>query len=1779
MDKVLIEEGNALYAQKKYHKAVEVFSQAIALCPSTANHGHRAAAFMAMKNFEKALQDNKKSIEIDLSFIKGHLRVAQCHCAMGDFSAAISSYQRVLSIKPKNKVAKKAMENLKQLSQIMVNADRAIKYGNLQSAYQMLSDAIQIDPCNVFITPELYCKRAGVLLRQRRLTDAIEDCYMATDLDDRCIKALKMRAKLFLQLHLYDDAAEDLEKILSIDESSEISKMLSDVKNTLDNESFSFYKSLDIPITAPQEDISKAKRQMSKKYHPDKNFHSTDAENEEAERMIRMINIGPDVLADPGSHTDKLIDDKIFRPWEDNSPNEKTKTKQNSYGKLQNRIAIASAQLQYRGPRPTVTNCIFIRNLHLSFSDNDLKTLCEPYGNVTNACICRTPDGISKGSGFVTFETVESAQKATYGLIEGTKFKALEMHTQITPAGDNCVFIKNLQLSFSEYDLKTLCEPYGNVRNVCICRTPDGISKGSGFVTFETAASIQNAIFGLIEGTKLNGLEMHTQFAPIGENCVFIKNLQLSFSEYDLKSLCEPYGNVTNACICRTPDGMSKGSGFVTFETVESAQKAIYGLIEGKKLHALEMHTQITPVGENCVFIKNLQSSFSEYDLKTLCKPYGNVTNACICRTPDGISEGSGFVTFETVERVQNAIFGLIEGTKVNDLEMYTQNAPIGENCVFIKNLPLSFSDNDLNTLCEPYGNVTNACICRTPHGISKGSGFVTFETVRSAQKAINGLIEGKKLNGLEMHIQFAPVEATERLEKMNDDPNIQEIWGKRQPLSAFPIPSEQKQSIKTHNNKHGSNTNMYASDTQSSMPPIQTHNMIGQRVSGEAIRESSYPCLKNSPEEATETTSLQRCDNDTTVLAEITTLKHGSNIHMNADDTQFPMPCKAVASKDDTSDLKDKDVDGLKLKVGFAKSTKSTLTEKYEEKHPYQQESNRYSQPHLGQGPAHYSSQDDQPLQITNNGVVSPEQHSSCHILRRAQSFSSMNKICLNQHAGMDSNGSKANMNPLVVEDIDNTDKHEQSVKEAERILGKPFLRNNDNPIDLNMDTLHVQAALTHLTAVSPSRLLKEHEDEHKGKSSSEKRNCGQNLHHYENAPNDAEQALFIDSNSITEAYSLLKSNQHPGENLKDQDTTTRRNVLQFPGSGVHLDREESTLTAKAGGTDEQMSKYTNLAIQHGVMTQARNPTGQSVNENDGNIAGCSTTSHGKDPVQNVIESISQVNIDANATPTGMTPLLAEASVAAKIPNTAEPLIKLGNQFNWDGNELVSAINSSATDISDCLLSQCVSTDLESKVDRHNADNIHVMEAKPGHAVSILERDFALPDGDKESETKTHSYETQADDMDVDVDNANSDCKLISLTSFLQWLTSIGLLDRNITEVAETVRQYLKALNFNMSLQGVCNSTAGTAKLDNIHVDNVIKVEDDKLSHETGENCPSPRHRGMRGSIKEREFAFQKNGALIHDNQARSDKETVSQPIDILQHADRDPLQVLVDRNKCPGYEIGNHSFVDNPHYNSVQAPGCTNKKLMIPGGRRKLYMKPQKHDSQSHKAQSSSSSSLMTCQGTEQYFQQSCDATMDLRNYQDKSHMKPNNNPLYLHPPMTQTSFSHSSMTCQYVNKEDNIFQGEDVFAKLLTGQENLHKTARQPQSKPSPQSACRTNAETPDEPSDENKHGSTTKRCATDRARNPLKENTSPIVTTNKFQPIQVEEQVEEPMNEILESETNVSLMTCKDTEKYLAQSSSLSSSRSCKDTDTRIATVRENVMEKIFLQDHGKVRKFC
>ena len=56
---------------------------------------------------------------------------------------------------------------------------------------------------------------------------------------------------------------------------------------------------------------------------------------------------------------------------------------------------------------------------------------------------------------------------------------------------------------------------------------------------------------------------------------VYVKNLPSDISDSELHSLFSRYGVVEDAFVRRTPEGTSKGSGFVCFTSVEAAAKAI----------------------------------------------------------------------------------------------------------------------------------------------------------------------------------------------------------------------------------------------------------------------------------------------------------------------------------------------------------------------------------------------------------------------------------------------------------------------------------------------------------------------------------------------------------------------------------------------------------------------------------------------------------------------------------------------------------------------------------------------------------------------------------------------------------------------------------------------------------------------------------------------------------------------------------------------------------------------------------------------------------------------------------------------------------------------------------------------------------------------------------------------------------------------------------------------------------------------------------------------------
>lgn len=70
----------------------------------------------------------------------------------------------------------------------------AFKSGSYQVAYDIYSDALQIDPYNKATNAKLYCNRGLAAQKLGKLKESIDDCTQAIELDENYVKAYQRRA-------------------------------------------------------------------------------------------------------------------------------------------------------------------------------------------------------------------------------------------------------------------------------------------------------------------------------------------------------------------------------------------------------------------------------------------------------------------------------------------------------------------------------------------------------------------------------------------------------------------------------------------------------------------------------------------------------------------------------------------------------------------------------------------------------------------------------------------------------------------------------------------------------------------------------------------------------------------------------------------------------------------------------------------------------------------------------------------------------------------------------------------------------------------------------------------------------------------------------------------------------------------------------------------------------------------------------------------------------------------------------------------------------------------------------------------------------------------------------------------------------------------------------------------------------------------------------------------------------------------------------------------------
>ena len=110
------ETGNGLLRQNKYPEAIESYTRAIELIPqSSVYYGNRSQARLNIQDFEGALKDAIKSIELDQSYAKAYYRKAVANKGLGNYQTALEEFQRLQNSHPNDKVYQKQIQYCKTL--------------------------------------------------------------------------------------------------------------------------------------------------------------------------------------------------------------------------------------------------------------------------------------------------------------------------------------------------------------------------------------------------------------------------------------------------------------------------------------------------------------------------------------------------------------------------------------------------------------------------------------------------------------------------------------------------------------------------------------------------------------------------------------------------------------------------------------------------------------------------------------------------------------------------------------------------------------------------------------------------------------------------------------------------------------------------------------------------------------------------------------------------------------------------------------------------------------------------------------------------------------------------------------------------------------------------------------------------------------------------------------------------------------------------------------------------------------------------------------------------------------------------------------------------------------------------------------------------------------------------------------------------------------------------------------------------------------------------------
>ena len=190
--KMISNLGNALLELGRVKESINYFERAIKLQPegNPEIYYNLGRAFRIAKDFDKAIHNYQKALEIDVQHIPSMLNLGFLYNELKEYSLAINFFNEGIKIQPKN---------------IQLIYNRGVSYLNLNSFLPALADfKLVIDLDSQF---ELaYVQKSITLKYLGRYDEAIVDINSAININNFNADHFNLKATILEYLHQYEDA-------------------------------------------------------------------------------------------------------------------------------------------------------------------------------------------------------------------------------------------------------------------------------------------------------------------------------------------------------------------------------------------------------------------------------------------------------------------------------------------------------------------------------------------------------------------------------------------------------------------------------------------------------------------------------------------------------------------------------------------------------------------------------------------------------------------------------------------------------------------------------------------------------------------------------------------------------------------------------------------------------------------------------------------------------------------------------------------------------------------------------------------------------------------------------------------------------------------------------------------------------------------------------------------------------------------------------------------------------------------------------------------------------------------------------------------------------------------------------------------------------------------------------------------------------------------------------------------------------------------------------------